>query len=62
LRHEKKWTIEELAAQAGVDIKQIYRIKRGKPVMTTTITRIAAALRCPPGDLIHATPPLGCQR
>jgi DNA-binding Xre family transcriptional regulator len=62
LRHEKGWTIEGLAAQAGVDTKQIYKIKHGKPVTTTTITRVAAALGCPPGDLIPATPPLKSQR
>ena len=62
LRHEKDWTIEELAAQAGVDIKQIYKIKHGKPVMTTTITRLAGALGCPSGDLIPASPTLKSQR
>jgi DNA-binding Xre family transcriptional regulator len=55
MRREKGWTIEDLAGHAGVDIKQIYKIKNSKAVTTTTIGRIAAALKCPPSVLIDTT-------
>lgn len=61
-RRTKGWTLEQLAAQAGLDIKQVYRIKQGKPVTTTTIRKLAGALGCDPGDLIGMTSPLKSQR
>jgi len=51
-RHQKGWTIEELAGHADVDIKQIYKVKNGETVTTTTIGKIAFALECHPGALI----------
>jgi DNA-binding Xre family transcriptional regulator len=52
LRSLKRWTLEELAARAGIDIKQVYRIKRGKGVSLSTLSKVAAVLGCEPGDLI----------
>lgn len=57
-RRMRGWTIEEMAAQANVHIKQIYKVKDGNPVTTITIAKIAGALGCPPGDLLlMASPP-----
>jgi DNA-binding Xre family transcriptional regulator len=61
-RRQQGWTIEAVAAHAGVNIKQIYKIKRCEPVTTGTVARVAEALGCQPGDLIPATPPLKSQR
>jgi DNA-binding Xre family transcriptional regulator len=52
LRQEKRWTIEQLALEAGVDPKQIYAIKRGEGVHTETVRKVAKALSCRPGDLL----------
>ncbi len=52
LRKERGWTIEKLAGEAGVDIKQVYTIKRGENVTVETLKKIARALGCQPGDLI----------
>lgn len=52
LRRQKGWTMEQMAAQAALDIKQVYRVKRGDRVRSDTIGKLAAALECPPGDLI----------
>jgi DNA-binding Xre family transcriptional regulator len=54
VRRSKGWTIEKLAGRAGLDIKQVYKVKRGHPVRTDTIQKLAAALECPPGDLIQS--------
>jgi DNA-binding Xre family transcriptional regulator len=54
-RHSKGWTIEVLAEHAGVDIKQIYRIKTEKAVWSTTILKLASALECDPGALLPTT-------
>jgi transcriptional regulator with XRE-family HTH domain len=48
LRQQKGWSIEELGAQAGLNPKQIYRVKRCKPVKTTTIARLAGPLDVQP--------------
>ena len=55
LRRRKQWTIEDLAEQSGVNIKQIYSIKAGKPVTSVTIAKIASALECGPGPFILMT-------
>jgi DNA-binding Xre family transcriptional regulator len=52
LRSHKNWTIEELAARAGLNIKQVYKLKRGEGVHMSTISKLAAVLGCEPGDLI----------
>lgn len=57
LRRKKGWTMESLAAQAELDIKQVYKVKRGYPVRTDTIGKLAAALQCPPGELIPSLLP-----
>jgi DNA-binding Xre family transcriptional regulator len=45
-------TIEALAAEAEMDPKQVYKVKRGEGVHTDTIRRLAGALGCKPGDLL----------
>jgi DNA-binding Xre family transcriptional regulator len=45
-------TMEALAAEAGMDIKQVYKIKRGEGVHTDTVRKLAAVLGCKPGDLL----------
>jgi len=45
-------TIDDLAAKAGLNIKQVYRIKNGQSVTTDTLTTLAKTLGCPPGDLL----------
>jgi DNA-binding Xre family transcriptional regulator len=59
LRREHGWTVEALAEHAGLDIKPIYRLKRGEPVHSNTIAKVAAALGCQPGDLV---PPVKRER
>jgi DNA-binding Xre family transcriptional regulator len=61
-RRKKGWTIEATAAHAGMDIKQIYKIKRCAPVTTRTVAKVAEALECPPGGLLPATTALKSQR
>jgi len=51
-RRARNWTIEILAAEAGVDIKQVYKVKRGEGVHTDTVIKLAKALGCKPGDLL----------
>jgi DNA-binding Xre family transcriptional regulator len=55
LRRQKGWTIEQLAEHAGVQITQIYKVKRSQAVTTITVMKIASALECSPGDLIDIT-------
>jgi DNA-binding Xre family transcriptional regulator len=55
-RSKKGWTMEGLAAQAHMDIKQLYKVKRGDSVRSETTGKLAAALGCLPGDLIPITP------
>jgi DNA-binding Xre family transcriptional regulator len=62
LRLEKGWTVEQLAARAGVGETQIYRIKKGKPVSSDTISSVAEALGCHPGDLFPGGHSLKRQR
>jgi DNA-binding Xre family transcriptional regulator len=52
LRGAQNWTIEELAGKADVDIKQVYKVKRGEGVHTDTVRKLAGALGCKPGDLL----------
>ena len=52
------WTLEQVAQNAGLDIKQLYKVRQGKPVRTDTIGKLAGALGCQTGDLIHSGPTL----
>ena len=45
-------TIEALAAEAGMDPKQVYKVKRGEGVHTETVRKLAGVLGCKPGDLL----------
>ena len=47
LRHREGWTMEALAEKANLDIKQVYHVKRGNGVHSTTIGKLAHALGCP---------------
>ena len=51
-RKAKKLTIERLAARAGVNPAQIYRIKGGRRVTSGTLGQVSAALGCRTDDLI----------
>ena len=50
-RLRRSRTIEKLAEEAGINPKQVYRVKSGLNVKTETITKLAKALGCSPGDL-----------
>lgn len=49
-----RWSQEKLADEAGVTFKQVSRIERGLAnPSTTTLVRIAAALKGTPDDLLN---------
>jgi len=52
LRRQIGLTMEDLAADAGVGLKQVYKLKRGGCVTSKTVRKIATALRCRPADLL----------
>ena len=52
LRKERDWTMEQLAHEAGMNIKQLNAVKNGKGVHTDSVKKIARALGCDPGDLL----------
>ena len=56
LRAKNGRTMEQLAADAGLDTKQVYKVKRGESVRTETILALAAALGCEAGDLLPRDP------
>jgi transcriptional regulator with XRE-family HTH domain len=58
LRRRNGWTMEEVAHRAGVGLNQVYRIKQGLRVNTDTISNVAQALGCNPGDLFPVVPTL----
>jgi DNA-binding Xre family transcriptional regulator len=62
LSRQKGWNMEEVAQQAGVGVNQVYRIKQGKRVTTDTISNVAEALGCHPGDLFPAVSSLKRRR
>lgn len=49
---EKGWTKEQLAARAGVGVRQVYVVKREGNATVNTIIAIAGALECPPAALL----------
>ncbi len=51
LRDRRGWTQEELASQAGVDVRTVQRIEYGEGVRSTTLTKVTAALGRTPDDL-----------
>jgi DNA-binding Xre family transcriptional regulator len=52
LREQRGWTLDQLAAEAGVDRKQVYAVKNEMGVHTNSLKKIARALGCDPGDLL----------
>lgn len=46
------WPMEQLAQQAGIGVKQVYKVKNRQDVRVSTIIKLATALNCPPGFLI----------
>ena len=47
------WTLEQLAENADLDIKQVYRVKRQQGVQCDTISKLSAVLECEPGALMR---------
>jgi transcriptional regulator with XRE-family HTH domain len=49
-RKEKKFSLEELGMQIGLDRSAMHRIENGKPITVTTILKLALALNKEPKD------------
>ena len=50
---KKQWSIERLAAEAGVSPDVVYRAMRGSKPTLATVGKIAAALDVDPGELMQ---------
>lgn len=55
LRRQRVWTIEQLAAQAGVSKNTISKAERGGSIYPSSIHKIAGALGVEPQELIKAS-------
>lgn len=51
IRRSKGWTQERLAAQSSVTVRTIQRLEAGQDASMDTLSRIAAALQVPVGEL-----------
>jgi transcriptional regulator with XRE-family HTH domain len=49
-RKEKKYSLEELGFQIGIDRSAMHRIENGKPITVTTIIKLCLALNKKPKD------------
>jgi len=49
-RKEKKFSLEELGLQIGLDRSAMHRIENGKPITVTTIIKLSLALDREPRD------------
>lgn len=49
-RKEKKFSLEELGFQIGIDRSAMHRIENGKPITVTTIIKLCLALNKKPKD------------
>jgi transcriptional regulator with XRE-family HTH domain len=49
-RKEKKFSLEELGLQIGLDRSAMHRIENGKPITVTTIVKLCLALNKEPKD------------
>lgn len=49
-RKEKKFSLEELGLQIGLDRSAMHRIENGKPITVTTIIKLCLALNKEPKD------------
>lgn len=49
-RKEKKFSLEELGFQIGIDRSAMHRIENGKPITVTTIVKLCLALDKKPKD------------
>lgn len=52
-RKEKKFSLEELGLQIGLDRSSMHRIEKGKPITVTTIIKLALALNKKPRDFFE---------
>jgi len=51
-RKEKKYSLEELGMQIGLDRSAMHRIENGKPITVTTLLKLALALDKTPQELL----------
>jgi transcriptional regulator with XRE-family HTH domain len=51
LRLNRLWSMERLAAEAGLSLKTVWNAERGEPVRELTIRRLSRALAVAPDDL-----------
>lgn len=49
-RKEKKFSLEELGFQIGLDRSAMHRVENGKPITVTTIIKLSLALDKKPKD------------
>jgi len=49
-RKEKKFSLEELGLQIGLDRSAMHRIENGKPIAVTTVVKLSIALDKEPKD------------
>lgn len=52
-RKEKKFSLEELGFQIGLDRSAMHRVENGKPITVTTIIKLALALGKKPKDFFE---------
>ena len=55
LRAQRVMSISDLSEEAGVHRNTIHRIEQGKPAYTSTIRKLAKALRVEPSELVKAS-------
>ena len=52
-RKEKKFSLEELGFQIGLDRSAMHRVENGKPITVTTIIKLALALDKKPKEFFE---------
>lgn len=52
-RKEKKFSLEELGFQIGLDRSAMHRVENGKPITVTTIIKLSLALDKKPKDFFE---------
>jgi transcriptional regulator with XRE-family HTH domain len=52
LRRRRVMSISDLSEASGVHRNTIHRIEQGKPAFTSTIRKLAKALKVEPADLV----------
>jgi transcriptional regulator with XRE-family HTH domain len=54
LRNQRVWTIERLAAEAGVSKNTVSKAERGGSVYPSSVHKLASALGVEPSELVKA--------